>query len=521
MLDRLNPVLLKELRQMVRSRSLVVSLLFFLGALMAMSAGMLALASSSAAKNAVPDGLPVGMICFFIVYGFLGFITTLVIPFSVLNRIARERESGRADLQYSTPLPPRAFVDGKALCGAVTGAFFVFAALPFMLLAYLLRGVGLGMIAGAAVSSVLGAAILSYVAILFGATKWSPLAKRVAFFLTLYFGAGNFASGIFALFAISAFSTAAASGTVAAPSSLGIFFSTPNAQSLVALVALVCVVCFAFAWYVRAFAISLLTPVNFNRARPVRQAEATIWFASLVVLSFAVNLPDGGNILQFWAGFWVLVFGVRMLMSVSMPRGYSRRVRSEISGVRFRRVFQYPVFDGGENGVVFHLLMGLATLAAATALRPFAIVFSHATATSSTPIERTREILGVIAVFWFYLAFYALVCRAIWCRFLVGRVRPARIGLVAFVVFGLASVIPTFFIAMQANTPAHDAQEVARAIGFFGNAAGAAYGLFENVPQAIWRHLLFSIIAFAVAIALWFPALLRSVRDFRPNGNAT
>jgi hypothetical protein len=513
MLDRVNPVFLKELRQMVRSRSLVVSLLFFLGALMAMSAGMLALASSSAAKNAVPDGLPVGMICFFIVYGFLGFITTLVIPFSVLNRIAREREPGRADLQYSTPLPPRAFVDGKALCGAATGAFFVFAALPFMLLAYLLRGVGLGMIAGAAVSSVLGAAILSYVAILFGATKWSPLAKRVAFFLTLYFGAGNFASGIFALFAISAFSTAAASGTVAAPSSLGIFFSTPNAQSLVALVALVCVVCFAFAWYVRAFAISLLTPLNFNRARPVRQAETVIWLISLALVAFAVLASDDGTPLIFWAGFGAIFFGVRLLMSVSTPRGYSRRVRSEISVVPLRRIFQYPVFDGGENGVVFHLIMGLATLAVAMALRPFAQI--ETIPPGAHTIGQTGEALCVIAVFWFYLAFFALVCRAIWCRFLVGRVRPSRIGLVAFVLFGLANVVPSAYVAMNVARESYDASVVSGALGVFGNAAGAAYGLFEDIPQAIWRHLLFSTIAFAVAIALWLPALLRSVRDFR------
>jgi hypothetical protein len=513
MLDRLNPVLIKELRQMVRSRSLVVSLLFFLGTLMAAAAGMLALASSSAAKAAVPEGLPVGMICFFIVYGLLAFITTLVIPFSVLNRIAREREPGRADLQYSTPLPPRVFVDGKALCGAVTGAFFVCAALPFLLLSYLLRGVGLGMIAGAAISSVLGAGILSYVAILFGATKWSPLAKRVAFFLTLYFGTGNFASGIFALFAISSFSAAASSGTVAAPSPILMFSSTSSALPLVALV---CVVCFAITSYVRAFAISLLTPLNFNRSRPVRQAEATIWFASLVVLSFAVNLPDGGNILLLWAGFWELFFGVRLLMSVSAPRDYSRRVRSEISDIRLRRVSQYPVFDGGENGVVFHLLMGLATLAAATALRPLAVIYSHASAMTATPVERTCEILGVIAVFWLYLAFFALLCRAFWCHFLVGRVRPARIGLVAFVLFGLASVVPSVFVAVKVAKEAYDTSVVSGALGLFGNAAGAAYGLFENVPQAVWRHLLFSSIAFIVAVALWYPALLRSVRDFRP-----
>ena len=510
MLDGINPVLLKELRQMVRSRSLVVSLLFFLGALMAMTAGMLALASSSAAKAAVPDGLPVGMICFFIVYGLLAFITTLVIPFSVLNRIAREREPGRADLQYSTPLPPRSFVDGKALCGAVTGAFFVFASLPFLLLSYLLRGVGLGMIAGAAISSVLGAGILSYVAILFGATKWSPLAKRVAFFFTLYFGAGNFGSGIFAFFAISSFAAAASSGTMAAPSSFGMLFSTPNALSLVALV---CVVCFAITWYVRAFAISLLTPVNFNRSRPVRQAETVIWLIMLALVAFAVLASDDGTPLIFWAGFGALFFGVRLLMSVSTPRGYSRRVRSEISNVRLRRVFQYPIFDGGENGVVFHLLMGLATLAAATALRPFAQV--ETIPPGAKTIGQTGEVLCVIAVFWLYLAFFALLCRAIWCRFLVGRVRPARTGLVAFVLFGLASVVPSLFVAMDVAKEAYDTSAVSGALGVFGNAAGAAYGLFENIPQAIWRHLLFSTIAFIVSVALWLPALLRSVRDFR------
>ena len=510
MLDRLNPVLIKELRQMVRSRSLVVSLLFFLGALMAMAAGMLALASTSAAKVAVPDELPVGMIFFFCVFGLLGFITTLVIPFAVLNRIAREREPGRADLQYATPLPPRAFVDGKALCGAVIAAFFVCAALPFLLAAYILRGVGLGLIAVAAFSSVLNAAIISYVAVLFGATKWSPLAKRVAFFLALYFGVGNLGFGVLAAFMAALFGSLAGSS---GPTPVAMWFS--SGRTPWALGALVTIPCLAITWYVRAFAISLLTPVNFNRARPVRQAEAVIWFASFIVLAFAVNLPDGGNILLFWTGFWALFFGVRLLMSVSTPRGYSRRVRSEIAGTGLRRALQYPVFDGGENGVVFHLLMGLATLAVAVALSSFA---SASTTPSGTvrSAGQTGEILGVIAVFWFYLAFFALLCRAFWCHFLVGRVRPARTGLAAFVLFGLASVVPSIFVAVQASQAAYDTSSVAGALGFFGNAAGAAYGLFEKIPQAVWRHLLFSTVAFAVAVALWLPAFLRSIRDFRP-----
>jgi hypothetical protein len=294
-------------------------------------------------------------------------------------------------------------------------------------------------------------------------------------------------------------------------------FSTPNALPLVALV---CVVCFAITWYVRAFAISLLTPLNFNRSRSVRQAEAVIWLVSLIVLFFAVNLPDGGYVLLFWAGFWELFFGVRLLMSVSTPRGYSRRVRSEIATTGLRRVLQYMVFDGGENGVVFHLLMGLATLAVAVALSSFA----SASTTSSGIVRsagQTGEILGVIAVFWFYLAFFALLCRAFWCHFLVGRVRPSRTGLAAFVLFGLASVAPSIFVAVQASKAAYDTSSVAGALGFFGNAAGAVYGLFEKIPQAVWRHLLFSTVAFAVAFALWLPALLRSLRDFKPNGNAT
>ena len=462
---------------MVRSRSLVVSLLFSLGGLTVLC--MVALASLTSAN---PNGssIGIGMRFFISVASILGFITVIVIPFSVMIRMTQEREFGRDDLQYATPLRPRAFVDGKALCSAVLGAFSVFAALPFLLAAYLMRGVGLEWVGAVALFAVVAPAIISYVAILIGATRWTPAMKRAAFILLFYI-----------------------IGSIFAVSSLGEALASANSQLLVPFF---CILTFATTWYVRASAIRLLTPVNFNRDRPVRLSEAAIWFASLLFAGFMAFRPDGDELILFWVGFWVFFFGVRFLMSVSMPSGYSRRVRSEITGTAPRRALQYLVFNGGENGVVFHLLMGLATLAAAVALSAFA---GFVTAASMTTLlaGQTGKILGVVAVFWFYLVFFALVCRALWSRFLVGRIRPMWIGLAAFSLFTLANAIPAILSA---------ATSIKGTFGFFGNAVGTAYGLSKNNPQAVWRHLLFSLIAFAVALGLWLPTLLRSLRDFKP-----
>ena len=485
MLDRLNPVFLKELRQVVRSRNLVVSLRFLLVSLTV--AVMIALPYSSPSTEVASD---VSSARWYFLCAVLGLLcgAIFLIPVSVLQRMALEHEPGRADLQYATPLPPRAIVDGKALCGVVLGAIFFFAALPFMLVAYLMLGVRLEWVAVVVLAAVLVSAITSYVAVLFGATKWSPVAKLLALMLALDIiwpcYAATFLYGVWR-------------------SHSSLPFWTLFILSL------------TVTFYVRAFATRLLTPANFNRDRPVRQAEVAIWFASLLVAGFMAFQPGTGDCISFWGGFWVFFFSVRLLMSISTPRGYSRRVRSEISDFRLRRVFQYPVFNGGENGVVFHLLMGLATLGTALALSSFAR-FSITALAMAPKFDKMGETLGVIAVIWFYLGFFALVCRIIWNWLPVGRSRPTRLGFVAFSLFTLASVIPTVLFVVLDGTHARGASAIVGPLGFFGNAVAAVYGLFENTPRMVWHHLRLSSIAFVLALVLWLPFLLRSIRDFKP-----
>ncbi len=485
MLDHVNPVLIKELRQIVRSGSLVGSLRFLLVLLTV--AVMIALLCSSPSTEVASDVSSAGWIFFYAVLGLLCGVF-LSIPFSILQRMALEHEPGRADLQYATPLPPRAYVDGKALCGFVLGAIFFFAALPFMLVAYLMLGVRLKWVPVVVLAAMLVSAISSYVAVLFGATKWSQGAKTLALLLTL-----NIIWPCYML--------------------TFLYRGLRSHSSLTFWKLFILIL--PVTLYVRAFATRLLTPASFNRDRPVRQTEVAIWFASLLVAGFMAFQPDAGDSISFWGGFWVFFFSVRLLMSISTPRGYSRRVRSEISDFRLRRVFQYPVFNGGESGVVFHLLMGLATLAAASALSSFAC-FGITALAMAPKFDKMGETLGVIAVIWFYLVFFALVCRAIWNWLLVRRSRPTRLGFVAFSLFTLASVIPTVLFVVLDGIPARGASALVGPLGFFGNAVAAVYGLSEHNPQMVWHHLRLSSIAFVLALVLWLPVLLRSIRDFKP-----
>ena len=478
---------------MVRSRSLVVSLFVFLA--LQLVAAVSCLVFAAGARNSNHDAID-GTVLFGCVSAILGAVTALVIPFTILNRLARERAPESFDLQFSSPLPPRAFVDGKALGGAVLSLFFSAATLPFMLVASLLGGVSLGMVALAIGSAVLFATILSYAAVFCGATGWSPLMKRVVFFVVAYNGF-SLVAGLFSA-SLSVFVAGSAS-------------SLPWNPFVIIVFAIVVQLCFTL--YLRACATCLLTPKNLNRARPVREAEILLWLFSLVTAVLDACRGEF-TVLVVWECFWIVFLCVRLLISVSAPRAYSRRVQLEIAVSPLRRTLQYPFFSGGENGVAFHLLMGLATFAALTALR--AIFPASAVGVSSLTFGWVDKVRSVLLIVWAYLGFFALLCRAIWNKFLVGRIRPAFVGLAAFFIFAVACIVPGIVTAVQVGTSSPAARDVARIMGFFGNFAGAIYGVSENMPEIVWHHTLFSLSAFAVALLLWLPFLFRSLRDFKP-----
>ena len=139
-LDDLNAVLVKEVRQMVRSRLLLTVMGIELFALGITCFIFLVLASSdSNGSNAMPES---GRHFFILLIFILGTAQGLG-AVDLLSRTLKEREPGAVDLLFITTLTPAQIVRGKFWAGLGINLLVVALGLPFLVLSYLLRGLDL------------------------------------------------------------------------------------------------------------------------------------------------------------------------------------------------------------------------------------------------------------------------------------------------------------------------------------------------------------------------------------------
>jgi hypothetical protein len=134
----LNPVLLKELRQAVRSQILIGMLMLVLAVLFLIS--LLFLARQDLFPSA--DG-QLGREVFSALLIILTLISVLFVPLYVGLRLALERRQSNFDLMFFTALAPAKIAQGKLFCGAYLLAMFFSVGAPFMVFTNLLRGVDL------------------------------------------------------------------------------------------------------------------------------------------------------------------------------------------------------------------------------------------------------------------------------------------------------------------------------------------------------------------------------------------
>ncbi|ATB28746.1 ABC transporter permease [Melittangium boletus] len=133
----LNPLVVKEVRQGVRSR---VFWSFF--GLMLLACFTIALAAWSSTLE--EGGLkPMGRSFFFAFFVCLGVVHFFVIPYSAYRSLAREREDDTWVLLILTGLGPRRILRGKVGSFLVQGGLYASAVGPFLLFSYYLNGIEL------------------------------------------------------------------------------------------------------------------------------------------------------------------------------------------------------------------------------------------------------------------------------------------------------------------------------------------------------------------------------------------
>jgi hypothetical protein len=480
--DWLNPVTLKELRQMVRSRMVAAGLIGFL-AISQIATGLVLLNSQEELQHGMQiseKGLGDGV--FSTIYIILALLLLLAAPYFFGARMGAERSSEHLDLQYTTILKPRQLVDGKVVSAAILLLLFVSATLPFLSLAYLLRGLDV-------LQALLATVMLMFVAVacvfvaLFLATAAPSRSLRVLVVLGMLWFQGMVLS-------------LAIGGGMMMVNYQGLSLSSWSDWAVPGL--------FLAAWLstcllLRAATISLIMPAVANRAPAVRGWITVLWaFWGMVAALFAWHETEIAPVMV-WAFLSLLAFAVFGAISASGAPGYSRRVLAGVSPSGGRRTLQFLFFSGAENGMCWALVMSLLTLLAAS-------LVEAGCPDSWKPRGNDPDTMSLF-ILCCYLTTYIWGVRGLW-RGLLHRWFTYRLtGVVAVIVMLLVWAIPQI---MALGSPDK------RVVWVFGNPFIGFNKKMDLIPIATTAA-----ICAAVAVAANLKWLVAAIRDFIPPAPAT
>jgi ABC-type transport system involved in multi-copper enzyme maturation permease subunit len=144
--DRVNPIVVKELRQGLRTRAFWIYFSVLLVANLCIS--LVAFAST---REGAGD---VGKVAFMAYFVVLALVQFFVLPYSAYRSMAREAEEETWVLLTLTGLGPRRVLAGKVASVLLQGLLYASASAPFLLFSYYLNGVALPTILVALVFSV-------------------------------------------------------------------------------------------------------------------------------------------------------------------------------------------------------------------------------------------------------------------------------------------------------------------------------------------------------------------------------
>ncbi|MBI3462847.1 MAG: ABC transporter permease, partial [Planctomycetes bacterium] len=111
--DRINPILVKETRQALKSRQFLVTFLLLLVASLLVSFGGVAIVGPDLGYRSAGVGF------FIAYYAVLAFAVFVVVPFGAYRSLASEQEERTFELLSITTLRPRQIVAGKLLSAVV------------------------------------------------------------------------------------------------------------------------------------------------------------------------------------------------------------------------------------------------------------------------------------------------------------------------------------------------------------------------------------------------------------------
>ncbi|XZE55391.1 ABC transporter permease [Planctomycetaceae bacterium SH139] len=332
--DWLNPILVKEARQALKSRQFLITFSLLLVAAWGWTATAILMLMPRIYY--VPSGQTL-LIGYYLV---LAVPMLLVVPLAAHRSLAAEVDDGTLDLLSVTSLSPMQIITGKLASAALQMMLYFVALFPCVAFSYVLRGVDLPSIVG-----MLGLTIAVGILLTVFGLFLAALPKSRA-------GQLGMLVGMLIIEMIAQYAVA----MLAIEIIQGGFFGEIDVRFIANTVIIIGITATAALVLLRAAAAEL-SPPSENRSTPIR--KALIWHQSAVVswLIYYLLEPRSSNVgliiaICYMSAFWTLVGG----LMVSESSILTPRVRREMPATFLERAWSTWMTPGPATGLVYAVL---------------------------------------------------------------------------------------------------------------------------------------------------------------------
>ncbi len=479
----LNPVVVKELRQAVRSWAVTGTLLLFL--LLLFCSAVIFFVTQSF-DGSTEHRMGAGIFAWFSMI--LTGASLLFIPAYIGVRVAAERQENDLDLLYISTLKPSRVIRGKFFCGVYVAVLFFSACMPFMTFTNLLRGVDLPSIFFILLCLFVIVCCAVQVAIFLACLPISKLLKIligigamvVTFWLVAIMTAG-----------ISELMTQGVGSMMSSRNFWAGFFTASG-------------IIFAAVLLLYFLSVALVSPPSANRALPVRIYMTIAWLLS-ALMSFAwVHKQHQFQLILPWAFTSMVLFSISLIVTVSNQDALSLRVQRTVPERLPVRALAFLFYNGAAGGLVWTALIFGATFFAmwATLRRGLG-----ASGMSSFSKEDFDSAVYSSAASICYVFDYALAGLFLHRTFL--RRRPAKLaGIFAVIVPAAWALIPVMFFFFLNRLTTRDLEHIQ---------LGNIFNIFVvGVGPKKEEHLYFAAGWLCVMLLLNLKWFIQQLKNFQP-----
>ncbi|HYR27473.1 MAG TPA: hypothetical protein VEU30_03360 [Thermoanaerobaculia bacterium] len=412
--DWINPIAMKELRQAVRGKFVMVALILSLLAQLV----TVAVLSIMTALQGNPQAAGPG--AFTVIFSVVFTAGIFFVPMYTGFRMAAERSDANVDLLFITTIRPRTIVFGKLQAVAGIVVLLYSASLPFLVFSYVLRGVDfvtIGILLALAMAVVISQSI---VALFIGAL---PTSRPFKILLAI-----GFFFGTFAVYA-----------PVLGFASELLRFGTPmiaGAPQFWLLFASFAAIVVTVDAMLLVLTTAMITPAAANRALPIRVMMVVVWLLSFAPPLWAAIEHRADEGLLIWAIAQLALITIVLLSATSERESWGARVARTIPKNPKVRPLAFLFYSGAAGGTIWSVLMYAATILVYWRV---GLATKSLTAAQATTIS-TFLIDGAVAMLAY--AMTAVLLR----RTLLKRVPASRTWGLALGVFMLLTVLPPIAI---------------------------------------------------------------------------